>query len=169
MTKRVLAACVLLASLAGCAGSGSSATSDGPTLTSWSVRGPMLLSGSADVGEPMSHGPARPLPADSRRPASGMCEPSTGAIATVRLDPDIPDPRCIIVSSSERLRVVNTSAGLGQHGTSLTITFAYFSPRVLRVGAATTFHRPVGQYLAQGVHTIEVSLYGGGGPEIWLK
>jgi hypothetical protein len=169
MTKKLLAACVLVASLAGCSGSGPGATSDGPTVTSGSARGPMLVSGSADAGQALSLGPARPFPADSRRPASGMCEPSTGAIATVRLDPDIPDPRCIIVSSSQRLRVVNTSAGNGEHRKTVTISFAYFSPRVLTVRAATTFHRPVGQYLAPGVHDLHVSLYGGGGPEIWLR
>jgi hypothetical protein len=98
-----------------------------------------------------------------------MCEPSAGAIVTVRLDPDIPDPRCIVVSSRQRLRVVNSSAGYGRHGTTVTITFADLSPRVLNVRTATTFHRPLGKYLAPGVHDLQVSLYGGGGPEIWLK
>jgi hypothetical protein len=129
----------------------------------------MLASGSSDVGEAMPGGLAGPFPADSRRPASGTCEPSTGAIATVMLDPDIPDPRCMIVSSRQRLRVVNTSASSGQQGKSITIRFAYFLPRVLSVRAATTFRRPVGHYLAPGVHDLHVSLYGGGGPEIWLK
>jgi hypothetical protein len=87
----------------------------------------------------------------------------------VRLDPDTPDPRCIVVSSRQRVRVVNMSAGYGQQGKSITIRFAYFPPRVLRVRAATTFHLPVGNYLAPGVHDLHVSLYGGGGPEIWLK
>jgi hypothetical protein len=169
MTTKLLAACVLVVSLVGCSGSGSGVTSDAQTETSGSVSGPMLVSGSADVGAGMSHGPARLFPADSRRPASGMCEPSAGAIVTVRLDPDIPDPRCIVVSSSQRLRVVNSSAGYGRHGTTVTITFADLSPRVLNVRAATTFHRPLGQYLAPGVHDLQVSLYDGGGPEIWLK
>jgi hypothetical protein len=169
MTTKLLAACVLVASLAGCSVSAPGATSDRPTVASRSVGGTKPVSGNADVGQAMSRGPARPFPADARRPASGLCEPSTGAIATIRLDPDVPDPRCTIVSSSQRVRVVNTSAGSGQHGKTVTISFAYFSPRVLEVRAATTFHRPVGQYLAPGVHDLHVSLYGGGGPEIWLE
>jgi hypothetical protein len=167
MKTKLLAACVLVASVAGCSGSGSGVTGDAPTDTSGSVRGAMPVSGSAEVGEAMSH--ALPFPADSRRPASGMCERDTGAMATVRLDPDTPDPRCIVVSSRQRLRVVNTSASYGQRGKSITIRFAYFPPRVLRVRAATTFRRPVGHYLAPGVHDLHASLYGGGGPEIWLK
>jgi hypothetical protein len=271
MTTKLLAACVLVASLAGCSRSGSGMTGDTSTETPGSVRGPLLVSGGSEVGKAMAAGlvgrvtlsggclrlggspvvwpygtewnaetktltltsggtaslgdwveggggtlgandgladfvgadvaaaalacrrgphegvtvfnraskvvasssspslKTGPFPADSRRPASGTCEPSTGAIATVRLDPDIPEPRCIIVSSGQRLRVVNTSASYGQQGKSVTIRFAYFQPRVLKVRAATTFHRPVGQYLAPGVHDLHVSLYGRGGPEIWLK
>jgi hypothetical protein len=170
MTMKLLAACLLVASLAGCSGSGPGVTSDAPAHTSGSVRGPLLVSGSSDAGEAVPGGPAGPFPADSRRPASGTCEPSTaGALATVRLDADIPDPRCIVVSSGQRLRVVNTSAGYGQQGKAITIRFASFPPRVLRVRAATTFHDPFGHYLATGVHDLHVSLYGGGGPEIWLK
>jgi hypothetical protein len=269
MTTKLLAACVIVASLAGCSGSGSGVARGAPTETPGFVRGPMLISGRSEVGNAMAAGlvgrvtlsggclrlsgspvvwpygtewnpetktltltsgeiaslgdwveggggtlgadeglvdfvgpdvaaaalacrrsprdgvtvfdraskvvrsspslKTGQVPADSRRPASGTCEPSPGAVATVRLDLDTPDPRCIIVSSRQRLRVVNTSAGYGQHGRTVTITMAYFPPRVLKVRAATTFHRPVGQYLAPGVHDLHVSLYGGGGPEIWLK
>ncbi len=270
MTMKLLAACLLVASLAGCSGSGRGVTSDTPADTPGSVKGPLLVSGSSRVGESMAAGLAGrvtlsggclrlggspvvwpygtqwnaetrtvtltsgdtaslgdwveggggtlgadeglagsvgadvaaaalacrrsphggvtvfnraskvvvsspslrsgPSPADSRRPASGMCEPSAaGAIATVRLDADIPDPRCIVVSGGQRLRIVNTTASSGQHGKSITIRFASFPPRVLKVRAATTFHDPVGHYLATGVHDLHVSVYGGGGPEIWLK
>ena len=269
MTTKLLAACVLVASLAGCSGSGSGVTSDMPTEAPGSVTGPLLLSGSSEVGRAMAAGlvgrvtlsggclrlggspvvwpygtewnaetktlmltsgdtaslgdwveggggtlgandgladfvgadvaaaalacrrgphegvtvfnrasqvmtsapslKTGPFPADSQLPASGLCQPDTGAIATVRLYPDTPDPRCIVVSSGQRLRVVNSSASYGQRGKSITIRFAYFPPRVLRVRAATTFPRPVGDYLAPGVHDLHVSLYGGGGPEIWLK
>jgi hypothetical protein len=170
MTMKLLAACLLIASLAGCSGSGPGVKSDTPADDSGSVGSPLLVTDSSDAGKAGPSGLAGPFPADSRRPASGMCEPSAaGAIATVRLDADIPDPRCIVVSSGQRLRVVNTTASNGQHGKSITIRFASFPPRVLRVGAATTFHDPVGHYLATGVHDLHVSLYGGGGPEIWLK
>ncbi|MDX6366225.1 MAG: hypothetical protein QOK30_1301 [Nocardioidaceae bacterium] len=169
MTTKLIAACVLVASLAGCSGSGSGVASDAPRETSASVRGPLLVSGSSAVGEATAGSLAGPVPADSRRPASGICEPSTGAIATVRLGPDTPDPRCIVVSSRQRLRVVNLSDGYGQQGKSITIRFAYVPPQVLKVRAATTFRLRVGNYLAPGVHDLHVSLYGGGGPEIWLK
>jgi hypothetical protein len=268
MMTKLLAACVLFASLAGCSGSGSGVTKASAETAGY-VRGPLLVSGSSDVGEAMAAGLVgrvtlsggclrlagdpvvwpfgtewnagkktltltsgdtaslgdwveggggtlgadegladfvgadvataalacrrRPhegvtvfnraskvvvsspslksgqFPADSRHPASGTCEPSTGAVATVRLDPDTPDPRCIIVSSGQRLRFVNTSASHGQRGKSVIIRLALYPPRVVKVRAATTFHRPVGQYLAPGVHDLHVALYGGGGPEIWLK
>lgn len=109
------------------------------------------------------------VPADAERPAAGICGTSSGPLATVEVNPDTPAPRCLTVRPGQRLRVVNVSSRFGQSGTSVTVTFADFPPRVLRVGDATTFDRPVGDYLAPGVHNVRISLYGGGGAEVWLR
>ena len=39
----------------------------------------------------------------------------------------------------------------------------------LEPGESVTFDQPFGDYLAPGVHTLAVSLYGGSGPQLWLK
>jgi hypothetical protein len=38
----------------------------------------------------------------------------------------------------------------------------------LAPGEATTIGPPFGTYLAPGVHTLHVSIYGGSGPQLWL-
>ena len=65
--------------------------------------------------------------------------------------------------------MVNTSDGFGQPGTEITVTMPGFAPRRLAVGRSTLFDRPFGQYLAPGVHDLQISLYGGTGPSIWLQ
>ena len=84
------------------------------------------------------------------------------------VNPDTSTPRCLIVRAAQRLRVVNRSDHFGQPGRTVTVTFADFPPRTLRVGDATIFDRPFGEYLTPGVHVVHISLYGGGGGEVLL-
>jgi hypothetical protein len=108
------------------------------------------------------------LPAPSLQPAAGICEPAIGPLATMLANPDTSTPRCLTVRAAQRLRVVNTSDHFGQPGRTVTVTFANFPPRTLRVGDATIFDRPFGEYLAPGVHFVHISLYAGGGGEVLL-
>lgn len=85
------------------------------------------------------------------------------------VNPDTSTPRCLTVRAAQRLRVVNRSDHFGQHGRTVTVTFADFPPRTLRVGDATIFDRPFGEYLAPGVHFVHISLYAGGGGEVLFR
>jgi hypothetical protein len=112
------------------------------------------------------------VPADYSRPVAGGCLVATGSIATVDANPDVPSPRCTVVRADQRLRVVNTTNIAGSIGKPITVTFANYPPRVVQVGQATVFDRPMGEYLAVGVHRVHIApLYGGGasGAEVWLK
>lgn len=109
-------------------------------------------------------------PADSALPAAGTCPTSPGPVVTVSLNGDTPDPRCVTVTGNQRLRLVNTTnrtAGLPP--TPTTVTWAGFPSRDLSPGESTTYDLPFSAYLAPGVHDVHVSLYGGSGPEIWLR
>lgn len=107
-------------------------------------------------------------PADADSPAGGICGSDSGAVVTVVANPDTPAPRCLIVTANQRLRVVNGS-NLSGAGKPITVTFADFAPRVVPIGGATLFDRPLGEYIAPGVHSIHISLYGSGGGDVWLK
>jgi hypothetical protein len=64
---------------------------------------------------------------------------------------------------------VNTTDRFGITGKATTVTFANYAPRLLQVEQSTVFNRPLGRYLAVGVHVVHISFYGGSGPEVWLK
>jgi len=76
------------------------------------------------------------------------------------LEPGIPDPRCLIVSPAQHLRLVNHTGGtidvtLGRLGSSL------------QSDAEVVFDAPFGDYLLPGVHAVWVDPCCGG--EIWLR
>jgi hypothetical protein len=107
----------------------------------------------------------------SKHPAAGACAevPRTqAAIRTVRLEPDVPDPRCSQVYPSQRLRIVNASNDYGQRGKTVAVQLADFRAR-LAPGKAKTFDASFGSYLAPGDHVVTVSFYSGSGPELFLK
>jgi hypothetical protein len=108
------------------------------------------------------------VPPDSPTPASGVCPRAAGAQVVITANPDTPAPRCVIVTSSQHLKVINASRQLGQPGRTITVSFARFPPRQVAVGASTTFDQSFGSYLAPGVHDLHVSLYSGSA-EIWLR
>jgi hypothetical protein len=108
------------------------------------------------------------IPADAQMPASGVCGPVVGALVVIAANPDTPSPRCVTVTGSQHLKVVNASNQFGQTGTTITVSFASFPPRQVPVGATTTFDQNFGSYLAPGVHDLHVTLYSGSA-EIWLR
>jgi hypothetical protein len=79
-------------------------------------------------------------------------------------------PRCQIVRADQRLRVRNTTNAFHQPGEVITVQFAGYPTRTVAIGEETVFDRPMGEYLAPGVHDVHLSVYrGSGGAEIWLK
>jgi hypothetical protein len=137
----------------------------GPLLSAgWSsgvvIGGAGLLGIGVDPNAPVS----TLVPADFEQPVSGICPAVSGAVVTMTIHADTPDPRCAAVTATQHLRVVN---GIGS---VITVAFADVAPRVLAAGESTTFDAPFGTYLAPGSHLVHVSRYeGGGGGEIWLK
>jgi hypothetical protein len=109
-------------------------------------------------------------PATHDLPAAGVCGTDPGPFATIEANPDVPAPRCQIVRPDQRLRVRNTTDRFNQAGEVITVQFAGYPTRTLAIGAETVFDRPMGDYLAPGVHDVHLSVYrGSGGGEIWLK
>jgi hypothetical protein len=93
-----------------------------------------------------------------------------GTIVTIDANPDTSNPRCVVVRTDQRLRVVNTTNTFDMTGKSITVTFAGYPSRVLQIGQGTTFDSPFGKYLAAGVHYVHISYYpGSGGAEVWMK
>ena len=77
----------------------------------------------------------------------------------VTLNPDIPDPRCAIVTADQTLTVINHTQN------TLQIAIGRFTSS-LAAGEQTTIDTPFGEYLAPGVHQLQVSPCCG--PELWL-
>jgi hypothetical protein len=98
---------------------------------------------------------------DAFQPAAGICGAPSGDIATVTLNLDTPDPRCLKVLATQRLRLVNATPS------SVTFTFDG-SDYELEPGAEQTIDKRFGAIWQPGVHFLHTSLYGGGGPDIWL-
>jgi hypothetical protein len=161
-------AAAALVVLAGCSGGGS----DVQPLTDHAPRSSASSAGAeTTAGGGLDRAPVGGLAqADSQTPASGVCtRPSTDPLVTITVNPDTPVPRCATVSKDQGLKVVNASDNFNQDGTTVTVRFANLPPRVLKIGASTTFRRHFGGYLAAGVHILHVSLYGEGGAAIWLR
>ena len=105
---------------------------------------------------------ARAEPPLPQSPASGYCPVAVGAVATVRVVPSAPSPRCQRVQPGQRLMVINTidqpvRAQLGP----IDVT--------IPPGGAWSSDRPFGTYLAPGVHGLALSAYAGGGAALWLQ
>jgi hypothetical protein len=105
--------------------------------------------------------PAYPVSSPvSDRPAAGICAEPEGRVVTFTILPDIPDPRCAKVRPDQILQVVNRTDGPLEVGIG---TLA----ASLEPGGEHTFDVPFGEYLAPGVHPVQVSPCCG--PEIWLQ
>jgi hypothetical protein len=171
--KRLLVALALL-TLAACGkddnpdvAAATTTTTAAPVLVTTTTAAPKATTTTAKAGDPPGL-----IPADSQTPAAGSCSNSNNGIAEVVLNPDVPSPRCIIVKDTDHLRVENNfdvevsvydNSGQG----------AMFT---LKPGASDTGMKAIGGYWATGVHRLKITntatkavLYGGSGPEVWLK
>jgi hypothetical protein len=98
------------------------------------------------------------IPPVASEPAAGICGgPDSSDLAIVRVNVDVPDPRCLQVRPDQGLRVINhtdteISVRLGPHQV------------LIQPGGEGDLPEPFGNYLAPGVHRLEVDPYGG--PEI---
>jgi hypothetical protein len=110
------------------------------------------------------------VPADSQTPVAGSCSNSYNGIAEIVLNPDVPSPRCMIVKDTDHLRVENNFEF------EVTVSDGSGTLFTLKPGANDTGMKAIGGYWATGVHRLKITntatkavLYGGGGPEVWLK
>jgi hypothetical protein len=79
---------------------------------------------------------------------------------TISINPDTPDPRCTVVRPDQTLKVIN------RRGEPIVVTIGNFQAR-LEAGGEAVLATPFGDYLAVGVHRLEVSPCCGA--ELWLK
>jgi hypothetical protein len=93
-------------------------------------------------------------------PAAGICGEAEGQEAVMRLEPGIPDPRCMIVHAEQRLRVVNHT------GADVSLSLGPFS-LPLPANGETVIGPTFGEYLMPGVHALQVDPCCGG--ELWLQ
>jgi hypothetical protein len=95
----------------------------------------------------------------AQEPAAGICASFEGDVVTINLYPDIPDPRCSQVRPDQILTVSN------QTQVALEVSIGSFKDN-LEPGARITFDTQFGDYLAPGVHQLQVSPCCGA--ELWL-
>ena len=95
----------------------------------------------------------------AQEPAAGICASFEGEVVTINLYPDIPDPRCSQVRPDQILTVSN------QTQVTLEVSIGSFKHN-LEPGASYTFDTKFGDYLAPGVHQLQVTPCCGA--ELWL-
>jgi hypothetical protein len=96
----------------------------------------------------------------AQEPAAGICASFDGEMVVINLYPDIPDPRCSKVRVDQKLKVVN------QTEKTVEISIGSFSAK-LEPGKATLIDFPFGEYLAPGVHQLQVTPCCSA--ELWLE
>jgi hypothetical protein len=99
-------------------------------------------------------------PPDSQEPAAGICGSVSTVGVVIRLDQDIADPRCVKVRANQTLSIYNNT------DKNLDVSFAGILQTELAPGIKTSIDTPFGEYLAPGVHQLNVSPCCGA--EIWL-
>ncbi len=96
----------------------------------------------------------------AQQPAAGICASFDGKVVTITINPDIPDPRCAKIKPDQSLTVLNNAQK------SLLVTIGRFTSNV-EPGEKTMIDTPFGEYLAPGVHQLQVSPCCGA--ELWLE
>jgi hypothetical protein len=86
----------------------------------------------------------------AQQPAAGICASFESELVVITIYPDIPDPRCSKVRPDQKLKVIN------QTQNTLQIIIGKFQAS-LEPGAEVIFDTPFGDYLAVGVHQLQVS------------
>jgi hypothetical protein len=97
-----------------------------------------------------------------------MCGRSSGAVLTVKIEPDTPQPVCAKVDASQSLRVVNSTGDFGQAAHTVTVSWIPGQRFTLHGGQSKIFPAHFGSYLARGVHDLKVTSAPGYRAEIWL-
>lgn len=111
---------------------------------------------------PTAANPTQSLPLATpvaQQPAAGICGATENDVVVVTIYPDIPDPRCVKVTPGQSLKVVN-----GTEGSVQVVLGPFYA--ALQPGEEYTFDLPLGEYLAPGVHLVQVLPCCG--PELWL-
>jgi hypothetical protein len=96
----------------------------------------------------------------SDSPAAGICAEFEGKVVTVTIRPDIPDPRCSLIQPDQILEVVNSREE------TLLVSIGQLEAE-LSPGESYLFDLAFGEYLAPGVHRVEVQPCCGA--ELWLQ
>jgi hypothetical protein len=96
----------------------------------------------------------------AQQPAAGICASFDSTAITVTINIDIPDPRCSRVNPYQTLTVINNTQN------PLQVTLGRFIADI-EPGEKTIFDTPFGEYLAPGVHQLQVSPCCGA--ELWLE
>ncbi|HSF81543.1 MAG TPA: hypothetical protein VLA49_09935 [Anaerolineales bacterium] len=123
------------------------------------------IEGNLDLGKSVlsslqPYAPSGLKPAEGDTPAAGIClEPQGGQVAIV-LGTDLSGMplagRCVTLNPMQRISLINQSGG------PFAIQFANFYID-LPPGNEVLLDKPVGEYLAPGVHFLQM------GPELWVK
>jgi hypothetical protein len=124
-------------------------------LTTTSV---LLACSLAGPGTPPTSTPERATPY-AAQPAAGICGEAQGDEVVMTLEPGIPDPRCVIVTPGQHLRVVNRT------GSAIRIGLGGFVADIAPDDEAV-FGTPFAEYLLPGVHLLQADPCCGG--ELWL-
>jgi hypothetical protein len=95
-----------------------------------------------------------------QEPAAGICGSFDGEWVVITIYPDIPDPRCAIITPDQMLKVVNQRQETIQ-------VFIGNLEATIEPGSEYAFNMPFGEYLAPGVHLLEVKPCCGA--SLWLK
>jgi hypothetical protein len=95
-----------------------------------------------------------------QQPAAGIRNGSEGELVVITIYPNIPDQRCAIIAPDQILKVVKSRRE------TLQVSIANMETTI-EPGSEHTFNVPLGQYLAPGMHLIEVNPCCGA--SLWLK
>ncbi|HKJ26665.1 MAG TPA: hypothetical protein VJ965_03420 [Anaerolineales bacterium] len=94
-------------------------------------------------------------------PAAGICGEMEGDWITMTINPDVPDPRCVVIRPDQMLEVVN------HRGETLLVSIGSMQVE-LADGESYRFEVPFGEYLMPGgVHAVDVQPCCGG--VLWFK
>lgn len=142
-----------------------------PRATSVRASGATQQSKALTVPHLRRHTAGQPglVPADGGRPAAGICASPHQRVVTVVVNPDTPAPRCTYVRADQVLRVVNHTDAFNQPARLVTVKFADRPQVTLTVGEAVLYSETFGAYLAPGAHDIHLSVFSGGGAQVYLR
>lgn len=100
-------------------------------------------------------------PPDTEELVSPICASVDTTEVTIRVNADMPSPRCVNVQPNQYLRITNHVSE------TVRVRLAGFDQQIAPNESAS-FVMPLGQYLAPGIHFVWMSRYGGNAVELWL-